>query len=156
MVIRRMISRLFCWAIMKKMTKKWDLETSNEEMEPKIRIYRPSWKILTLVKVNGQQLGQRSTVNGLECWRGMWQVGGAKEGEKVQISPEKSNMNSNPRKLQSVERAFWLWTLIGCFIVPLKGKNIWMRCRVIHANLIFWFCGERMGNLTLVLVSTHL
>ena len=43
MIIERMISHSFCWAIMKKTTKKWDLETSNEEMELKIGIYVKNW-----------------------------------------------------------------------------------------------------------------
>ena len=64
MVIGRMISRSLCWAIMKKMTKKWDLETSNVETEPKIRIYVKNWARQVLLKifdlVNGQS--QRSTV----------------------------------------------------------------------------------------------
>ena len=76
MVIGRMISRSFCWAIMKKMTKKWDLETSNTETKLKIEIYVKNWakqvmlKILTMVKVNGQRFDQ-SQVN---KWRVLtWQ-----------------------------------------------------------------------------------
>ena len=66
-----MISRSFCWAIMKKMTKKWNLETSNVETELKIGIYAKNWarqvllKNFNLVKVNGQQstIWSKSTVN---------------------------------------------------------------------------------------------
>ena len=53
---------------MKKMTKKWDLETSNAEMELKIGIYAKKSKtgpveiFLTMVKVNDQR--SKSTVNG--------------------------------------------------------------------------------------------
>ena len=58
------------------MTKKWDLETSNAEMELKIGIYakieqdRSYWKFLTMVKVNGQQSGpsQRLTAD-VAVWR---------------------------------------------------------------------------------------
>ena len=71
MVIGRMISQSFCWAIMKKMTKKWDLETSNEETEPIIGIYAKK-----LIKIGPVQKfwlwskSQRSTllVNGPVCW----------------------------------------------------------------------------------------
>ena len=79
MVIGRMISRSLCWAIMKKMTKKWDLETSNAETEPKIRIYAKNWarqallKNFDLVKVNGQRSsqvnGQRMTCADMAVWR---------------------------------------------------------------------------------------
>ena len=62
MVIGRMISRLFYWAIMKKMTKKWDLETSNAKMELKIRIYAKNWARQVLLKIFDSGQSQRSTV----------------------------------------------------------------------------------------------
>ena len=57
-----MISRSFCWAIMKKMTKKWDLETSNAETKLKIGIYTKNWAKQARLKIF--DYGQRSTVNG--------------------------------------------------------------------------------------------
>ena len=72
-----MISRSFCWAIMKKMTKKWDLETSNAETELKIRIYAKNWARQVLLKIfdHGQSqwstIWSKSTING---WRVLtWQ-----------------------------------------------------------------------------------
>ena len=66
---------------MKKMTKKWDLETLNAETELKIGIYAKNWakqfmlKIFyygqsqrSTVKVNGQRSSQQSTDD--VCWRG--------------------------------------------------------------------------------------
>jgi len=48
------------------MTKKWDLEISNTETEPKIRIYMKNWARKVLLKifdlVNGQR--SKSTING--------------------------------------------------------------------------------------------
>ena len=65
---------------MKKMTKKWDLETSNAEMEPKIGIYTKNWARYVLLKIFDFGQSQQSTVNGLVkvngqlsagmCWRG--------------------------------------------------------------------------------------
>ena len=54
---------------MKKMTKKWDLETSNEETEPKIRIYVKNCARQALLKIFdfGQKVNaksQQSEVNG--------------------------------------------------------------------------------------------
>ena len=49
---------------MKKMTKKWDLETSNAEMELKIRIYAKNWAKQVLLKNFDYGQSQRSTVNG--------------------------------------------------------------------------------------------
>ena len=63
MVIGRMISHSFYWAIMKKMTKKWDLETLNAEMEPKIGIYAKNWARQVLLKNFDFGQSQRSTVN---------------------------------------------------------------------------------------------
>ena len=72
-----MISRSFCWAIIKKMTKKWDLETSNAEMELKIGIYAKNWAKQVRLKIFYYGQSQRltiwlkSTVNG---WRVLtWQ-----------------------------------------------------------------------------------
>ena len=63
-----MISRSFCWAIMKKMTKKWDLETSNAEMELKIGIYAKNWVKQVRLKIFYYGQSQRSTDD--VCWRG--------------------------------------------------------------------------------------
>ena len=57
-----MISRSFCWAKMKKMTKKWDLETSNAETELKIGIYTKNWAKQVLLKNFDYGQSQRSTV----------------------------------------------------------------------------------------------
>ena len=57
-----MISRSFCWAIMKKMTKKWDLETSNAETEFKIGIYTKNWAKQVSLKIFDYGQSQRSTV----------------------------------------------------------------------------------------------
>ena len=61
MVIGRMISCSFCWAIIKKMTKKWDLDTSNEETGPKIGIYVKNWARQALLKFFDFGQSQRST-----------------------------------------------------------------------------------------------
>ena len=66
-MIGRMISRSFCWAIMKKMTKKWNLETSNVETGLKIGIYAKNWAKQVLLKIFDYGQSKRSTVNG---WRG--------------------------------------------------------------------------------------
>ena len=50
---------------MKKMNKKWDLETLNEETEPKIGIYAENWARQALLKYFDFGQSQRSTVNGL-------------------------------------------------------------------------------------------
>ena len=47
---------------MKKITKKWDLETSNEETEPKIRIYTKNWARQALLKNFNFGQSQRSTI----------------------------------------------------------------------------------------------
>ena len=58
-----MISRSFCLAIMKKITKKRDLGALNEELNPKMEFMRkieqdkPLWKNFTLV--NGGEIDQR-------------------------------------------------------------------------------------------------
>ena len=55
------------------MTKKWDLETSNVEMELKIEIYAKNWAKQVLLKIfnYGQSQRSKSTVNG---WRVLtWQ-----------------------------------------------------------------------------------
>ena len=57
-----MISRSFCWSIMKKMTKKWDLETSNVETKLKIGIYAKNWVKQVLLKNFNYGQSQRSTV----------------------------------------------------------------------------------------------
>ena len=57
-----MISRSFCWAIMKKITKKWDLETSNAETELKIGIYAKNWAKQVQLKIFYFGQSQRSTV----------------------------------------------------------------------------------------------
>ena len=62
MVIGRMISCSFCWAIMKKMTKKWDLETSNAKTEPKIGIYVKNWPRQVLLRNFDFGQSQRSIV----------------------------------------------------------------------------------------------
>ena len=52
---------------MKKMTKKWDLETSNEETKSKIGIYVKNWARQALLKFFdfGQKVNsQKSMVNG--------------------------------------------------------------------------------------------
>ena len=72
MVIGRMIFHLFCWAIMRKMIKKWDLETSNVETKPqnqnlskKTEQDKPCWNFLTFCqKVNAQQWKSTADV----CW----------------------------------------------------------------------------------------
>ena len=48
---------------MKKMTKKWDLETSNAETELKIGIYAKIWAKQVLLKNFDYGQSQRSTVN---------------------------------------------------------------------------------------------
>ena len=62
MVIGRMRLRSFCWAIMKKMTKNWDLETSNAETKPKIGIYAKNWARQAL-------LGCANVGGWRRCWR---------------------------------------------------------------------------------------
>ena len=47
---------------MKKMTKKWDLETSNAEMELKIEIYAKNWARQVLLKFFDYDQSQRSMV----------------------------------------------------------------------------------------------
>ena len=82
MVIGRMIFRLFCWAIMRKMIKKWDLETLNAETKPKIRIYakktkqnKPCWNFLTFVKKSTLNSGsQRLTCADVNWWCRHWSV----------------------------------------------------------------------------------
>ena len=71
-----MISRSFCWAIMKKMTKKWNLETSNVETRLKIGIYAKNWVKQVLLKNFYYGQSQRSTVKVNDqlstddmCWR---------------------------------------------------------------------------------------
>ena len=53
---------------MKKMTKKWDLETSNAKMELKIGIYAKNWARQVLLKIFDYGQSQRSTAD--VCWRG--------------------------------------------------------------------------------------
>ena len=47
---------------MKKMTKKWDLETANAETELKIGIYAKNWAKQVLLKIFDYGQSQRSTV----------------------------------------------------------------------------------------------
>ena len=47
---------------MKKMTKKWDLETSNAETELQIGIYVKNWARQVLLKIFDYSQSQRSTV----------------------------------------------------------------------------------------------
>ena len=63
---------------MKKMTKKWDLETSNAETELKIRIYAKNWAKQVLLKnfdygqsqrSTGRVNGQRMTCADVAMWR---------------------------------------------------------------------------------------
>ena len=63
-----MISRSFCWAKMNKMTKKWDLETSNAETELKIGIYTKNQAKQVLLKNFDSGQSQWSTDD--VCWRG--------------------------------------------------------------------------------------
>ena len=49
---------------MKKMTKKCDLETSNAEMELKIRIYAKNWAKQVLLKIFDYSQQSELTING--------------------------------------------------------------------------------------------
>ena len=71
-----MISRSFCWAIMKKMTKKWDLETSNAETELKIGIYAKNWAKQVRLKIFDNGQSQRSTLTCVDVaiWRHLGQT----------------------------------------------------------------------------------
>ena len=53
---------------MKKMTKKWDLETLNVEMELKIGIYAKNWARQVLLKFFDYGQSQRSTAD-VAVWR---------------------------------------------------------------------------------------
>ena len=55
-----------------KLSKKWDLETSNEETEPKIKIYAKNWARQALLENLDFGQSQRSTVWDADvgCWRG--------------------------------------------------------------------------------------
>jgi len=59
---------------MKKMTKKWDLETSNAETELKIGIYAKNWARQVLLKNfnfgQSQRSGQSQQSTADVCWRG--------------------------------------------------------------------------------------
>ena len=156
MVIGRMISRLFCWAIMKKMSKKWDLETSNEETEPKTEIYAKNWARQALLKyfdfgqcqqsTTQSKLTTRSTARSRSmawsttrdadvCWREMltW--------HKTILS---RRMEARDDAIPGVWGAWeWLTELGGTWNVCSWGRNlswrVWAHVRWFLA-VLGWVC----------------
>ena len=116
-----MISRSFCWAIMKKMTKKWDLETSNAEIELKIGIYAKNWARQVRLKFFDYGQSQRSTVK-VNGWRVlMWQC-------DVTLRLTWQYM----RRSRCVERVWCMWahgtSACGAWVRERDTDDAWSAC----------------------------
>ena len=149
---------------MKKMTKKWDFETSNAETEPKIRIYAKNWarqvmlKYFDLVKVNGLV---KSTVNE---WRVMtWQACVARGGRvswHVRDTNGAWSACSWGRNFscRMGARVRWFlavlgWVLLGivCSVTLCLCFDSWMS-RMMRSESC-WDCGHDSGD-SLLTVTT--
>ena len=166
-----MISRSFCWAIMKKMTKKWNLETSNAETELKIGIYAKNWVKQVMLKnfdygrsqrltvrVNGQS--QRSTVTG---WRVLtWQCDitlgltwqdakRSRRVERVGRVGERGNWRMEARVMQFMAVLCWVLLGIGYSVFLCLFFGSWMSRTLISENCRY--CGRDSGG-SLLTVTT--
>ena len=130
------LSRSLCWAIMKKMTKKWDLETSNAEMEPKIGIYTKNWarqamlKIFDLVKKSTQKStvnsgGQRSEVNG-------------QRSTEIQLLTRGTNVSWWCRR--------WHGQMLKVLGACNACRHVMARYPTREARVHYWWCMKRVSD----------
>ena len=150
---------------MKKITKKWDLETSNAETERKIGIYAKNWAKQVLLKNFDYGQSQRSTVrvNGqlLTCadvavwchlgltwqaetqqqareweWFGAWGRVTGTDGEWSACSWGKNfRRHVGARVIQFLAVLGWVLLGIGCSVFLCLFFGSWM-----HRTLIFECC----------------